>query len=77
MWDLDGKDRSRPLSEMIDMQAYRKTMDRRQRQSQRARERRESRSIILCAAGLLVAMSYLVFAMAPDSFWTHLAAAIH
>lgn len=76
MWDLDGRDRNRPLSEMIDMQAYRERRARSERREERERDRREHRNIVFCFAGLIVSSSYMAYVMVPDGFWTSLAAFI-
>jgi hypothetical protein len=67
-FDLAGRDRSRPLSEMIDMPAYLKSRQRRRRESARATQRAGFRRAILCIAALPL---YVAFVYAtPDSLWT-------
>lgn len=73
MWDLDGRDKSKPLSEMIDMQAYQQRKNRRQRQAQHQRDRSESRSAILCGLGAAASLSYLTYVVVPAGFWKDLA----
>lgn len=77
MWDLSGKDKNRPLSEMIDMRAHQKRMDSARRQAETERHRSEHRSLIICVAGLVAYLGYLVCALAPDGFWSNLATLIN
>ncbi len=72
MWDLDGKDKRRPLSEMFDMHAYQQRMRNSRRQAERARRRSERRSLILCTVALVAYLTYVIYTLAPDGFWAHL-----
>lgn len=72
-WDLAGADKSKPLSEMVDMAAHQKRMERRRRQAEDDRERSERRSAIFGLVVLAVSLSYLAYALMPEGFWTSLA----
>ncbi|MFV8169706.1 hypothetical protein [Mycobacterium sp. DBP42] len=77
MWDLDGKDKSRPLSEMIDMHAYQQRLQSSQRQAERTRRRSEHRGLILSLVSLMAYLSYVIYVLAPDGFWTNLTTVIN
>ncbi|MFV8227381.1 hypothetical protein [Mycolicibacterium fortuitum] len=72
MWDLDGQDKSRPLSEMIDMTAHQERIERSRRQAEHQRVRAEHRTAILCVVGLMAYLVYLAYMVVPGSFWIDL-----
>ncbi|MBV0920424.1 hypothetical protein KC238_24510 [Mycobacteroides chelonae] len=77
MWDLSGKDKNRPLNEMIDMRAHQKRMQGARRQAETERRRSEHRSLILCVAGVVAYLGYVVCALTSDGFWSNLAGLIN
>lgn len=70
MWDLNGLDKSRPLSEMIDMHSYQQRMETSRRQAVRQQERSERRTAVLGVTAMLAILIYLVHAMVPGGLWT-------
>ncbi|OKH80188.1 hypothetical protein EB73_34050 [Mycobacterium sp. SWH-M3] len=72
MWDLDGRDKSRPLSEMIDMPAHQARIERSRRQAENRRVRAERRTAILGAVALVSCLMYLAYTALPGSFWIDL-----
>ncbi|MEN4465411.1 hypothetical protein ABFV47_14260 [Mycolicibacterium fortuitum] len=77
MWDLSGKDKNRPLSEMIDMQAHQDRMESGRRQAEAERQRSEHRGLVFCVAGLVFYLAWVGYALAPDGFWSNLATLIN
>lgn len=77
MWDLDGKDKNRPLSEMINMHAHQQRMRASHRQAEHARRRAEHRGLILSLVALVAYLSYVIYALTPDGFWANLAPIIN
>lgn len=72
MWDLDGQDKSRPLSEMIDMTAHQERIERSRRQAEHHSVRAEYRTAILCVVGLAAYLGYLAYMVVPASFLSDL-----
>ncbi len=72
MWDLDGRDKSRPLSEMIDLPAHQERIERSRRQAEAQQARAEHRTAILCVVGLVAYLAYLAYVVVPASIWSDL-----